>query len=203
MLNRSFLTSGKYLILSLAFASVSCQSTVGSDTQLAQRNQTNPFLEKVKNISRQSPSLYKVTYEVCGVERIVSLGSSVENQCVESAQPMYFWAATGAHKLIPTRDFTTGIQSHLFIESRGCFGMGEATEPSFYKAQTFLVGGFRDEAKLPTPSAQVTVNQLSEQQKEQMIAEYISSPPGSFPTGIPAIYDCRPEAQWRQKFLRE
>ncbi|RCJ19090.1 hypothetical protein A6770_32435 [Nostoc minutum NIES-26] len=194
----------KSLILSLALAVASCQSVGADQTQeISQRTEANTHIQKVRAIAQQYPSLHRVGWKVCGVEKIVSLARSIENQCVESTETMLVWAATGAQKLIPTHQYTGGVQSHLFVESRGCFGVGEPSNDSqFYKSKTFLVGRFRDRDKLPKPTAQIKITQLSQQEKENVIADYISSPPETFIAGISSNYDCQPEQKWREKFAR-
>jgi hypothetical protein len=196
----------KSLILSLALVVASCNSTVGADST-GQTNSVpvaNDHTQKVKALAQQYPALYRVSWNVCGVQKRVSIGRWVNNGCVDSAtQTMLVWAATGGQKLIPTHQYTGGIQSHLFIESRGCFGVGQPSQsPQFFKAKSFIVGLFNDKDKLPKPKAEVKVTELSQQEKENAISEFISSPPDTVIAGISDNYDCQSEQQWTQVYNR-
>ncbi|MBD2472151.1 hypothetical protein [Nostoc sp. FACHB-145] len=196
----------KSLILGLALAVASCNSTVGADST-GQTNSipvANDHTQKVKALAQKYPPLYRVSWNVCGVQKRVSIGRSVNNQCVDSAtQTMLVWAATGAHKLIPTHQYTGGIQSHLFIESKGCFGVSEPSQsPQFFKTKSFIVGRFKYKDTLPKPKAEVKVTELSQQEKENVISEFISSPPDTVIAGISDNYDCQSEAQWTQVYKR-
>lgn len=184
----------KSFILFLGLTLASCQSTVDANP--------NDFSQDIRNLAQKSPPLHRVEWKVCGVEKIKSLAYSIENQCVETDQTMLVWGATGKYKLIPTEDYTTGIQSHLFVESRGCYGMGDPTDTQFYKAKTFLVGLFNKKDSLPTPTAEVKVTQLTLKQKEDVISSYLSSSPDTFLTGISSNYDCQSEQQWKRNFAR-
>lgn len=194
----------KSLIFATALAITSCQSPVGADQnqEISSKLATDPYTQKVINIAQKYPPLYRVDWTVCGVQKRVSIGRTLLNQCVEAAPPMFVWAATGRYKLIPTHQYTGGIQSHLFVESRGCFAVNEPTSaPQFLKAKTFLVGLYNDRDKLPKPTAQVKVTQLTYKEKEAIISEQISSPPSeNFFIDSSLDPDCQAESQWREKY---
>ncbi|MBD2254720.1 hypothetical protein [Nostoc parmelioides] len=191
----------KSAIFAIALAITSCQSSVGADQaqEISSKPTADPYSQKVRSIAQKYPALYRVEWTVCGVQKRVSIGRTLLDQCVEAVPPMLVWAATGKYKLIPTQDFTTGIQSHLFLESRGCFAFNEPTSNSqFYKAKTFLVGLYNDRDKLPKPTAQVKITKLTDKEKEAIISEQISSPPETFSLGISSTYDCQQEQDWRK-----
>lgn len=194
----------KSLIFALALALTSCQSPVGADQsqQISSQPATDPYTEKVKSLAQKYPPLYRVEWTVCGVQKRVSIGRTLLNQCVEAAPPMFVWAATGNYKLIPTVQYTGGIQSHLFVESRGCFAINEPSQsPQFYRAKTFLVGLYNQRDKLPKPTAQVKVTQLTDKEKEAVISEQISSPPAeNFVFDSALDPECQAESQWREKY---
>ncbi|MBD2498329.1 hypothetical protein [Nostoc sp. FACHB-280] len=189
----------KSLILSLALAVVSCQSTVGAGSN--EQNNSIPvadnFTQKVKAIAQKYPPLYRVSWNVCGVQKRVSIGKTVKNQCVDtqSSRLMLLWGATGAHKLIPTHQYVGGFQSHLFIESKGCFGLDEPSDTAqYYKARTFLVGQIEEKDKFK-PTAQVKLTQLSDKEKEDAIADLITNPPETF-SPVVTPDDCQSEQKW-------
>jgi len=195
----------KSLILSLALAVASCQSTVGagSNEQNTSVPATDNFPQKVKTLAQKYPPLYRISWNVCGVQKRVSIGKTVKNQCVDtqSSRPMLLWGATGAHKLIPTHQYVGGVQSHLFVESKGCFGLNEPSNTTeYYKARTFLVGQIEEKDKFK-PTAQVKLTQLSLQEKEDAIADLITNPPETF-SPVVTPDDCQSEAQWTQVYKR-
>ncbi|BAT56767.1 hypothetical protein NOS3756_57790 (plasmid) [Nostoc sp. NIES-3756] len=190
--------------LALALAITSCQSPVGADQskEISSKPAADSYTQKVRNIAQKYPVLYRVEWTVCGVQKRVSIGRTLLNQCVEATPAMLFWGATGKYKLIPTHQYTGGIQSHLFVESRGCFAVNEPTSaPQFFKAKTFIVGRYRNKENLPIPTAQVKITQLTDSEKEAAISEQISSPPPeNFFIDISLDPDCQAESQWRQKY---
>jgi hypothetical protein len=184
----------KNLLFALTLAITSCQFPVGAKPAA-------PYTQRLKNIAQKYPTIYRVQWTVCGVQKRVSIGRTLLDQCVEAAPPMLVWAATGKYKLIPTHQYTGGIQSHLFVESRGCFAFQEPSKtPQFYKAETFMVGRYRNKDNLPTPTAQVKVTRLTDKEKEAIISHHLSTGSETFFLGISSNYNCQSEQKWREKF---
>lgn len=195
----------KSLILTLALAVASCQSTVGAGS--TEQNKSVPaadnFTQKVKTLAQEYPPLYRVSWNVCGVQKRVSIGRTLLNQCVDaqSTRTMLVWGATGGYKLIPTHQYTGGVQSHLFVESKGCFGLNKpSSNAQYYKARTFLVAQLAQKDKFK-PTAQVKLTQLSDEEKKDAIAELITNPPETF-SPVVTPDDCQSEQQWTSVYAR-
>ncbi|MBD6620473.1 hypothetical protein FNW02_33010 [Komarekiella sp. 'clone 1'] len=174
-------------VLAFSFVVTSCQAkTVDA--------QTNTLMKKVVEIVKNTPPLHKVSWKVCGVEKILSMNRSLKNQCLEESQVV--WGPATQHQIVRTREFTTGIDVHIFAKSRGCLIMGNPTTEDYYLMKTYRVGPANQEATLPKPTANVKIEQLSTKEKTDTIYKFVSAGSEPFLLGIRSQYDCQSKPNW-------
>ncbi|MBW4617205.1 MAG: hypothetical protein KME21_29020 [Desmonostoc vinosum HA7617-LM4] len=171
-------------VLACSFLIASCQSPAEAQSK-----------KRIDEIVRNTPALYKVSWEVCGTT-IASFTRKLRNQCQKGSK--FVWGPAGEYEIVRTNNYTTGIDIHLFVKSRGCLILGNPTAVGFYKMKGFYLGRRDEEATLPKPTANVKVEQLSTQQKRQAIADFITKPAEVSIQGIASEFDCQSKESWQK-----
>ncbi|MBD6620349.1 hypothetical protein FNW02_32345 [Komarekiella sp. 'clone 1'] len=177
-----------------AVAMLALSLVVGSCQANSVDAQTNAELRRVEGLVKSTPPLYKVSWKVCGVQKIVSMSRNLKNQCLESSQLV--WGPATQYEMVRRREFTTGIDLHLFVKSRGCLIRGEAADEGYYLMKDFHVGPANEEATLPKPTSDIKIQQLTTKEKAVALYKFLTSEPDPMLMGIRSRYECQAKQEW-------